>query len=203
MEKEEIGTKATRASTIETLLDRKYLHGTDNLSVSDLGFEVTEVLERYCPVVVSSKMTRGLEERMQAIQEGKETKQNVLKNATETLTIVTAELKSKEAAIGAQLSQALQRGRLEEKTIGVCPTCGGQLIIIISKKSGKRFVGCTNYFNGKCNTAYPLPQTGIVKPLANACASCHAPIVAVYMRGRKPWRLCLNPKCPTKGAAKP
>ena len=70
-------------------------------------------------------MTRGLEERMQAIQEGKETKQNVLKNATETLTLVTAELKSKEAAIGAQLSQALQRGRLEEKTVGTCPTCGG------------------------------------------------------------------------------
>ena len=121
MEKEEIGTKATRASTIETLLDRKYLQGTDNLSVSDLGFEVTEVLEKYCPVVVSSEMTRGLEERMQAIQEGKETKQNVLKNAIDTLAIVTAELKSKEAAVGAQLSQALQRGRLEEKTIGICP----------------------------------------------------------------------------------
>ena len=85
MEKEEIGTKATRASTIETLLDRKYLQGTDNLSVSDLGFEVTEVLEKYCPAVVSSEMTRGLEERMQAIQEGKETKQNVLKNAIDTL----------------------------------------------------------------------------------------------------------------------
>ena len=115
MEKEEIGTKATRASTIETLLDRKYLQGTDNLSVSDLGFEVTEVLEKYCPVVVSSEMTRGLEEKMQAIQEGKETKQNVLKNATDTLRVVTAELKSKEAAIGAQLSQALQRGRLKRK----------------------------------------------------------------------------------------
>ncbi len=202
MEKEEIGTKATRASTIETLHDRKYLQGTDNLSVSDLGFEVTEVLEKYCPVVVSSEMTRGLEERMQAIQEGKETKENVLKNATKMLAVVTAELKSKEAAIGAQLSQALQRGRLEEKKIGICPTCGGQLIIITSKKSGKRFVGCTNYFNGKCNTAYPLPQTGIVKPLANACTNCGAPNVAVYMRGRKPWRLCLNPKCPTKGATK-
>ena len=32
MEKEEIGTKATRAAIIETLLERKYLQGTDNLS---------------------------------------------------------------------------------------------------------------------------------------------------------------------------
>ncbi len=44
MEKEEIGTKATRAATIQTLYDRKYIHGISNLVVSDLGFEVIEIL---------------------------------------------------------------------------------------------------------------------------------------------------------------
>ena len=96
MEKEEIGTKATRAATIQTLFDRKYLRGTDSLFVSDLGFEVIEVLLKYCPSVVSSEMTRALEKRMEAIQQGKETKQNVLQNATETLKLVTSELKEKE-----------------------------------------------------------------------------------------------------------
>ena len=61
MEKEEIGTKATRANIIETLTDRKYMQGTDKLQASDLGFEVTEVLEKYCPTVVSPEMTRSLE----------------------------------------------------------------------------------------------------------------------------------------------
>jgi len=38
MEKEEIGTKATRAATIQTLYDRKYLQGNESLTVTDLGF---------------------------------------------------------------------------------------------------------------------------------------------------------------------
>ena len=109
MEKEEIGTKATRAATIQTLYDRKYLNGTDSLVVSDLGFEVIEVLSKYCPTVVSPEMTRKLEEKMEAIQQGNETKQNVLQNAIETLKLVTSELKEKEAAIGAQLSQAIKK----------------------------------------------------------------------------------------------
>ena len=68
MEKEEIGTKATRAATIQTLYDRKYLEGGQNMKVTDLGFEVTEVLRNYCPSVVSSEMTRKLEEKMEQIQ---------------------------------------------------------------------------------------------------------------------------------------
>ncbi|MCL5876491.1 MAG: DNA topoisomerase I [Candidatus Bathyarchaeota archaeon] len=204
MEKEEIGTKATRAVIIETLQERKYLRGTDNFAVSALGFEVVEVLQKYCPIVVSSEMTRNLEERMDLIQQGKENKQAVLAGAVETLKTATAELRTKEKAVGVQLSQALQRARLEERTVGFCPNCkSGQLLILHSKKTGKRFVGCNNYFQGKCSTTYPLPQTGMVKPLANPCKSCGAPVVSVYMRARKPWRLCLNPQCPSKGAAKP
>jgi DNA topoisomerase-1 len=201
MEQEEIGTKATRAATIQTLHDRKYITGTDSLTVSDLGFEVAEVLSEYCPTVVSPEMTKRLEQEMDEIQQGKQTKQFVLQQATETLKIVTSELKAKEAAIGAQLSQAHQKARLEERTVGSCPQCGdGQLVILHSKKSGKRFVGCTNYFKDQCNTAYPLPQTGTIKPLIIKCRSCAAPTVAVYIKGRKPWKLCLNPACPSKGA---
>ena len=201
MEKEEIGTKATRAATIQTLYDRKYICGKDSLVVSDVGFEVVEVLAKYCPTVVSPQMTRKLEQEMNAIQLGGETKQKVLQNAMETLKAVVSELKDKESAIGAQLNVALQKARLEERVVGACPKCrDGQLVVLRSKKSGKRFVGCTNYFSGKCTTAYPLPQTGVIKPLTTACKGCGSPIIAVYYKSRMPWRLCLNPSCPSKGA---
>ena len=201
MEKEEIGTKATRASTIQTLFDRKYIGGTTSLSVSDLGFEVIEVLSKYCPTVVSPEMTKDLEERMDAIQLGKETKLNVLQKAIETLKIVTLEIRNNEAKIGAQLTQPLRKNRLKERTVGACPKCpDGKLVVLRSKKTGKRFVGCTNYFEGKCNTSYPLPQTGTVKPLADVCQSCGSPIVVVYLRPRYHWKLCLNPVCSSKGA---
>jgi DNA topoisomerase-1 len=202
MEKEEIGTKATRAATIQILQERKYLTGTESLGVSDLGFEVTEVLQTYCPTVVSPEMTRALEEQMDAIQQGRETKQNVLQNAKETLKTVTAQLKEKEAEVGALLSQAVQKSRLDARTIGACPKCGsGKLVVLHSKKTGKRFVGCTGYFEGKCNLTYPLPQAGTVKPLGRTCKSCGSPVVGVYGGGRMPWRLCLNPQCALKTKA--
>ena len=81
MEKENIGTKATRAATIQTLQDRKYVFGTGNLAVSELGFEVAEILTNYCPTVVSPELTRNIEEEMADIQEGKETKDTMLHNA--------------------------------------------------------------------------------------------------------------------------
>ena len=203
MEKEEIGTKATRATTIQTLYDRKYLNGTGNFYVSDLGFEIIRVLSKYCPIVVYPEMTRLLESKMEAIQQGIETKQNVLQNAIETLKIVTSELKKKEAAVGAKLSQPLKKSKLKEKIVGACPKCNdGKLVILHSKKTGKRFVGCTNYFEGKCNTAFPLPQTGTVKPLLSVCKSCGSPIVAVTLRTKRLWKLCLDPNCSSKGDRK-
>jgi DNA topoisomerase-1 len=205
MEKEEIGTKATRAATIQTLQDRKYLHGADNLSVSDLGFSVIEVLAAYCPEVVSSEMTRTLETQMEQIQQGKATKAAVLQNAIDALKPVLAKLKMQETAVGAQLGVSLSAARLEARTVGVCPNCKtGRLVVLHSKKTGKRFVGCTNYFEAtKCQTTYPLPQVGVIKPLGKSCGSCGAPIISVYSPGRRAWRLCVNPKCPSKGEAKP
>ncbi len=201
MELEEIGTKATRAATIQTLIERKYIDGSGALTVSDLGFEVIEVLAKHCPTVVSPEMTKKLEQEMEAIQQGKETKEIVLQDAIVTLEAVTAELKKKESVIGIQLNQALMKARLEERTVADCPKCSdGKLVILSSKKTGKRFVGCTNYFNGKCSTTYPLPQTGIIKPLAAACKTCGSPTISVYYKGKQPWRLCLNPACPAKGA---
>jgi DNA topoisomerase-1 len=202
MEKEEIGTKATRAATIQTLYDRKYLHGTDSLVVSDLGFEVTDVLAKYCPSVVSPELTRKLEENMNEIQQGKETKENVLQKVIEILKPVTMELKEKESVIGKQLSQALKKARLEERIVGACPTCAdGKLLILRSRKTGKRFVGCSNYFEGKCNVTFPLPQSGTVKPLDSVCKSCGWPTLRVWMKGKRTWKLCLNPNCPSKGAS--
>jgi DNA topoisomerase-1 len=198
MEKEEIGTKATRAGIIQTLHNRKYIR-EERIVVTDLGFEVVDVLKKYCPTVVSIELTRKLEERMNEIQQGKETRENVLRGAIEILKPVTEKLKEKEQVIGARLSQAIQKAKLEERIIGACPICqNGKLVILRSKKTGKRFIGCTNYFEGKCKAAFPLPQKGLAKPTGNVCKSCGWPTVRIWMKGKRPWNLCLNPKCPIK-----
>ena len=164
------------------MYDRKYVYD-ERIVVTDLGFKVIEVLKKYFPTVVSPELTRRLEEKMGEIQQKKETKENVLRDAIAILKPAAEKLKEKEKAIGAELTQALKKSKLEEKTVGACPTChDGKLVIVHSRKTGKRFVGCTNYFEGKCKTAFPLPQRGSVKPTGNVCRSCGSPTVRVWTR---------------------
>lgn len=198
MEETGIGTKATRADIIQTLYNRRYIRD-ERMVVTDLGFQVLEVLERYCPDVVSIKLTRELEERMDKIQANSEKRESILVDAVEILKPVIEELKEKEKLIGEQLSLAIKRARLEERIVGTCPVCGtGKLMILYSRKTGKRFIGCTNYFKGLCNASFPLPQRGTVKPLGRNCRGCGWPLVQVRIKGKRPWTLCFNPECPLK-----
>ena len=202
MEKEEIGTKATRAAIIQTLSDRKYLNGTGSLVISQLGLEVIDVLEKYCPSVISSELTKQLEEEMNQIQEGAQTKEVVLQKAIEILRPILSELKINQSLVGFKLSEASNQSLIEKRTIGACPKCpDGKLVILRSRKNQKRFVGCANYFTTKCNITFPLPQMGTIKPLATLCKTCGSPVVYVLTNNRK-WRLCLNPSCPSKQATK-
>jgi len=198
MEERGIGTKATRADIIQTLYDRKYARD-ERIIVTDLGFDVLEILEKYCPTVVSIKLTRELEERMDKIQANSEKREKVLVDAVEILRPAIERLKEKEKMIGEQLSNAIKRARLEERTVGPCPVCGtGKLMILYSRKTGKRFIGCTNYFKNLCKTSFPLPQRGTVRPLGKNCRGCGWPTVQVRIKGKRPWNLCFNPGCPLK-----
>lgn len=197
MDERGIGTKATRAEIIQTLNDRGYVEG-ERMSVTSLGFEVFHVLETHCPVVVSTSLTRDLEARMMKIQENKERREEVLAEVSRILKPVLEVLKQNERIIGQRLTTALQRASFEERTIGACPVCNsGRLIINYSKRTGKRFVGCTNYFKGVCRTSFPLPQKGIVKPTGKRCPMCGWPTVEARIR-RRPWLLCFNTDCPSK-----
>ena len=136
---------------------------------------------------------------MNKIQANSEKRENVLTEAIENLKSVVEKLKDKEKIIGEQLSNAVKKAKFEERTIGTCPICkNGQLVILYSRKTGKRFVGCTNYFKGTCKASFPLPQKGTIKPLGRNCHSCGWPTTQVRMKGKRPWTLCFNAKCPLK-----
>lgn len=198
MQSEEIGTKVTRAGTIQTLYERKYIKG-EKIMVTDLGFEVIEILRKHCPSVVSIELTRKLEKRMNEIQMRNETKQNTLNEAIAILKLSTQELKENENVIGSRLTQAIRKSKLEERVIGACPICtNGKLVILHSKKTGKRFVGCTNYFEDRCKIAFPLPQKGNIKTTGKVCKVCGWPTVRIWEKGKHSWTLCFNSNCPLK-----
>jgi len=87
-----------------------------------------------------------------------------------------------------------------EVIIGKCTTCAaegrdGDLRVLRSPRTLKRFVRCTNY--DICGVSYPLPQRGEIEPTGETCKACNAPEVIVHT-GRGPWRICIDPNCPSK-----
>jgi len=199
MEEAGIGTKATRTETIQTLYDRGYIKG-ERMIVTAVGFEITEILEKYCPSIVSTELTRELENKMDSIREGKEEREKILTHVVGILEPVVDALKKEEKTIGEQLSNAVRRAEFEETTIGTCPVCKtGKLVIIHSRATGKRFVGCTNYFRGNCNASFPIPQKGVLRLQGKKCAKCGWPTVETWIR-RHLWTICLNPECTSRKA---
>ena len=195
MEEKELGTRATRAEILQTLYDRKYITGR-SIEVTKLGEIVTVVLKEYCPRILSEELTRRFEKEMESVQAGKKKRDEVLGEAKNILTELLAEFKQNETDIGKKLLDGLVESRREERAIGTCPNCGKELRVIVSKKTGKRFIACEGY--PACKTTFPLPQKGFLVKLGTACPECRMPMIQIAQRGRKPWRMCINHECKTK-----
>lgn len=82
-----------------------------------------------------------------------------------------------------------------------CPECGlGQLMVVRSKATRKRFIGCSNYYSG-CDASSPLLQKARLRALKQPCPSCGWPMVIFrYARTQKWTRQCSNVRCPTRAA---
>jgi DNA topoisomerase-1 len=195
MEKRGLGTRATRAQILQTLYDRGYVKGK-SIEVTDFGEKVAEVLTEYSPKIVSEELTRKFEEEMELIWQRKKAMDEVIDESRDVLTDVLTDFKNNEEKIGEALSQAYISFKKDQKIIGKCPKCGGEIRIITSRKTGKRFCGCSNYSKG-CRFSTPLPQSGSIKGLNKQCDICGYPMIAVRFK-RKWFNSCTNMECPSK-----
>lgn len=198
MEKDEIGTKATRAEVISTLLDRDYVSG-NSLELSELGFAIVEAASKYSPSILSVEMTRSIERRLESVESATLDSDVVTLEAVDQLLSSLSLFEDNLASVGSEIRLAATQTAKAKAALGDCPIChDGQLIMIRSRKSGKRFVGCSNYLNG-CKASAPLPQKGTIRATKYPCKACGWPVVLVFTTyGRRPWQLCVNPDCPSK-----
>jgi len=196
MEKEGIGTKATRADIITTLVERGYVSG-ESMEVTELGLSVVETMTKYAPTIISTDLTREIEGKLEVIEGGRGNEAELMRETVRSIAIQVAELNANEEAVGREIDSALTATVAKSFVIGRCPVCkAGDLKIIRSRATKKRFVGCSNYSKG-CRTSAPLPQKGTIRSASRSCERCSWPIVHV-VGGRRPWRLCVNPNCPGK-----
>ncbi len=195
LESRNLGTKSTRAPTIGTLQLRGYILG-NQIEVTDLGMQVVETLSKYCPEILSEDLTAHFESDMNSIQEGKLRKEEVISEAKDVLDKILQKFKSNQIEIGKQLFEAVRTTRAKQWVLGKCSKCGGEIRMIISKKTHKRFAGCSNYPN--CKNSFPLPQTGMIVSLNSICKECGEPMIQVNRTGKRPYRMCIKPDCPSK-----
>jgi DNA topoisomerase I len=196
MERESIGTKATRAETISTLISRGYVSG-DSLIATDLGVSVIETMGEFCPQIVSTELTRETEAALEEVERGESDGTQFIERAIDLLATQIERLKMNELEVGRKMNDSAVQTTISQSVIGVCPVCKtGKLRIIRSFKTKKRFVGCTGYPD-TCRASAPLPQRGTIRATNRPCRSCGWPVVYVRM-GRYPWRLCVNVSCPSK-----
>lgn len=80
-----------------------------------------------------------------------------------------------------------------------CPSCHvGKLIVIRSRKTKKRFIGCSNYYNG-CKASSPLLQKAMLRATKIPCEVCSWPLVVFrYSRKQKWAKQCSNINCSSR-----
>lgn len=200
MEQEQIGTKATRADIIATLFKRNYISsGRGGIAATDLGFAVIDSMRAIVPAIVSTGLTKSMEEQLELVEQGSADSVSVIEQAVDKLIESLASFMDKEADIGTRISDAAFADSTKSATIGHCPVCKkGQLRMIKSYKTKKRFVGCSNYSLG-CKATASLPQKGRIRTNGRACPECGWPVVGViFARRAKQWKICVNLHCPSK-----
>ena len=208
LEKKNLGTKATRANIVETLVTRGYAKGK-TLEVTELGMRIEETLDKYAPIILDEDLTREMTEELEKIESSESTwpelEKVVLEKAQEQVNKI-AELMTKNLSkIGESLkdaNEAVYAQEREENKMTKCPVCGeGHLAIRYGKRFGRYFVACDAY--PKCKTTFSLPPNGVMKPArdkegnSELCPECGFPMIASFKKGKAPWKFCFNPECPT------
>jgi len=194
LERRNLGTKSTRAMILQTLYDRNYIEG-QKIKATNLGIRVVTTLEKHVPELVSEELTVKLENEMEGIQEGKNTKEKVLEEVKAQLTQTFRKFRQQEKEIGTELSGSAAETKEKQDRIGPCSKCDGELKFI-RMYNGSRFIGCTNYPN--CKNAYPLPYNCTIEKTGKTCEKCNTPILKIIRKGHRPFNMCIETKCETK-----
>jgi DNA topoisomerase III len=132
MKEHGLGTPATRAETIETLIRREYIERVaKDLAPTPKGLQVITMLEEN--KLTSPELTGDWEKRLGDIEHGKGQKDDFIKGIAEFT-------KSTVEAIAALDKEKLRPERVE---LGPCPRCGAETGEIIRENS--KAYGCTSW----------------------------------------------------------
>jgi DNA topoisomerase-1 len=154
---------------------------------------IIDALSQYAPHVTTPGMTAELEDDMTKVARGVDTQSEVVTHSRSLLAgMMDGLIEHKD-----DLSEAIADAVTADAKIGVCPTCGRDLVVKTSAKTRGSFAGCMGWPD--CDVTYPLPQGKIeaIDGDGAVCPECGAPRVKVHPFRSRAYETCINPACPT------
>ena len=182
LEEKEIGRPSTYATIISTIQEREYVKKEKNfLTPTDLGFLITELLDKSFPEIMDEKFTAEMEKRLDLIEEGKRNWVDDLKEFYQRF-----EKDIEKAQV--EMKDVKKEG--VEVTDEKCPICGAPLVIRYGKYG--KFLACSNY--PKCKYTRPLPEE--IEYAGEICPKCGGRLIVKRGKGGVRFIACENyPKC--------
>jgi DNA topoisomerase-1 len=197
-----LGTKATRASIVETLYDRGYVSGK-SIQATSLGISLIDTLEDNCDIIIDEKLTKDIENSLDKLRESanpKAKEEEILEENKKVIFKIGEKFSKNKEKIGKDLVESmgeLLKAEKEERKIMPCKVCNkGMLGIRYGKKYKSYFVGCDAF--PECSNTYGLPKSSLIKTSDKVCEHCNWKMLVSIKRGKRPWVFCFNPECPSK-----
>lgn len=179
MEEKGIGRPSTYASTIKTLITRKYVTSKSGvLTPTDSGIKTTKVLDKYFPEIISSGYTANMETTLDKIELGEETRSKAMNDFYGPFIVKFEEVRN------------VMYKDPDEETGEMCPECGKPLVL----KRGRygTFTACSDYPNCK----YVLKIVPKVEETGEMCPLCGKPLVKRKNKKGQEFIGCSNyPNC--------
>jgi DNA topoisomerase IA len=147
-----------------TLTDEEIRNSFDNLLKPSKGLAEAGRSRHIIDFIYGVNLSRALTQSFKVSNDGKRYRNlSIGRVQGPTLAFVV----DREIEIRRQITEAVMinqnQQQQQQKVVGTCPICNkGILRIIRSRKTKKRFIGCSNYSSGMCKATAPLPQKGSI-----------------------------------------
>ncbi len=206
MERNNLGTKATRPFIIQILQDRKLLYRSDRqFFISDLGDFLIDNLKDIWLPFLEPNFTGLIEEKLEDIKEQRKNMDEVINDVKNSFLDLFDKFLENKKKLNLKVIDFGKKARKDlipyPQTSSMCPYCKTHPMKLVSLYQKKRFLVCTNEECIKNNRSYlSVPKTGKINILKSYCSICGFNVFKIIKRKvNKTYIYHLCPKCWTDG----
>ena len=183
-----IGTDATRAQHIATVIDRGFARvqsGTRMLIPTEIGLTFYQMFTQFSEELILPQIRETVEKWTTGIRTGETSPREVDTNVIDLTKDSITKLRKEKDVIFTHFAESIRKSTKEGEIFGPCGQCHSRLVLKSTAK-GKRYLECSN------KHSYVVPKNGELTLLPEKCHACDLYPLQVGS-GTKSWLFC--PHC--------